>query len=589
MTQPPSPPIPVRLSIGVTGHRDLRPEQESALRARVRGLFERLEQEFPDLPLQVISALAEGADQWVAEEALALGIPVLAPLPMAQAEYERDFSNPEALARFRALLAHCHTQTLPLAPGSDDAAVDHAGPGRDRQYAQVGAFISSHCQILLALWDGAPTEAGGGTADVVHFHRHERMPAQGWSAPAARQPLEHGDDLVYHLPCARRGAAGAQAEAGDGPARWLTAQGEWPGDGPMPRGYRNMFALMQTCNRDLTRHSARIAVESGGLLPAEAPAPVTATMRRLDALYRQSDWLALHFQRWHWRLLFGTHALAIVLGLCFILYYNLAPDPLVLAAFVLGLSLGALWYRFGQRRDWHRKYHHYRVLAEGLRVQFYWHLSGIPPDAGIHFAHRGFLRSADRELGWIRQVMRGAALPDDRLSAPDPEWLSWSIDDWIGRVDGSTGQLAYYRGKLLRSFASDRRSARLIGAALFAGFGLAAALLILRGRLQLTTASYLLALVGLLPLIAGVHEASAERQADRRQTRQYRLMLDLLRRAREQLDAAAGDGQRREVLKTLGEACLHEHSRWLLAHHRPAQDESNRSGRPALRSADRRS
>lgn len=576
-------PILARLNIGVTGHRDLRSEQESVLRAQVAALFERLSAEFPDLPLQVISALAEGADQLVAEQALAMGIPVLAPLPMDQGEYERDFQSDRALERFRTLLARCRTQTLPLAPGISPTAIGQAGPERDQQYAQVGVFISSHCQLLLALWDGLPAEAGGGTADVVQFHIHERMSAQPWTSTTARQPDDKGDDLVYHLPCDRQShPADGDSSASSGDPRWLNSEGSWPGEQPLPYAYCEVFDRMQSYNRDLGRFADRIASESTSLLPPpEAPgSPRTENglMRRLDSLYRQSDWLALHYQRLHRRLLFATHTLAVSLGLGFILYYNLAPDPWVLAVFLAVFVGGSLWYGFGQRRAWHRKYHDYRVLAEGLRVQLYWYLAGIPTDAGIQFAHRSFLRRADRELGWIRQVMRGAALPDDREPPPDDTWLEWAIGDWVGAVGAGTGQLAYYRNKIERSKIRERRTSRRFAVAAVAVAGLGVALVLLHGRMSLASASFALALFGLLPLIAGLHEADAERQAERQQTKQYQLMFELLQRAQRQLEVTSDNQQRRRTLRALGEACLMEHTRWLTAHHKPALATD---GRPA--------
>ena len=75
------------------------------LRSEVRAFFQRLQAEFRDLPLRLISALAEGGDQLVAEEALALGIELMVPLPMPQADYELDFERAGSLERFRELLA----------------------------------------------------------------------------------------------------------------------------------------------------------------------------------------------------------------------------------------------------------------------------------------------------------------------------------------------------------------------------------------------------------------------------------------------------------------------------------------------------
>ena len=169
--------VRTRLSIGLTAHRDLLPEQEPALRAAVRDFFARLQQDFPQLPLRLISALAEGGDQLVAEEALALGIELVVPLPMAQSEYERDFNEPETLARFRHLLAQARVRVLPLAPGLSSEQIAIRGEHRNRQYAQLGMFVSSHCQLLLALWDGTASDATGGTAQVVEFHIRNVMPS----------------------------------------------------------------------------------------------------------------------------------------------------------------------------------------------------------------------------------------------------------------------------------------------------------------------------------------------------------------------------------------------------------------------------
>ena len=157
----------MRLNIGLTAHRDLVAAEEPDLRVIVREFLQNLRAQFPSLPLRLISALAEGGDQLVAEEALALGIELMVPLPMPQAEYERDFADAQVLARFRRLLAQAQVRVLPLAAGNTADAIATRGPARNRQYAQLGMFVSSHCQLLLALWDGQPSSATGGTAQVV--------------------------------------------------------------------------------------------------------------------------------------------------------------------------------------------------------------------------------------------------------------------------------------------------------------------------------------------------------------------------------------------------------------------------------------
>ena len=54
---------PLSLVIGVTGHRDLCPEDREALEARVRAIFVELQNRYPATPLVLLSPLAEGADR----------------------------------------------------------------------------------------------------------------------------------------------------------------------------------------------------------------------------------------------------------------------------------------------------------------------------------------------------------------------------------------------------------------------------------------------------------------------------------------------------------------------------------------------
>lgn len=167
------------LLVGVTAHRDLVPAEVPALEAAVESFLARLGSVHPALTVAVMSGLAEGGDRLVARRALARGIPVVAVLPLAIDDYRTDCSSEESAVELDALLQRSQVIHLPLAEGNDAESVRRPGPARDRQYAELGVFVSSHCQVLLALWDGRPSEAAGGTSDVVHFHLHGEMPGLG--------------------------------------------------------------------------------------------------------------------------------------------------------------------------------------------------------------------------------------------------------------------------------------------------------------------------------------------------------------------------------------------------------------------------
>lgn len=98
-------PASVPLVIGVTSHRNIPAREVDLVRRRVREFLAQLQRDFPALPLVVLSALAEGGDQLVAEEALALGARLIAPLPLPRELYVEDFHHAATRDRFDALAA----------------------------------------------------------------------------------------------------------------------------------------------------------------------------------------------------------------------------------------------------------------------------------------------------------------------------------------------------------------------------------------------------------------------------------------------------------------------------------------------------
>ncbi len=577
VTPDPSDPW-MRLNIGLTAHRDLVAAEEPALREAVRAFLRGLRAQFPELPLRLISALAEGGDQLVAEEALALGIELMVPLPMAQAEYERDFADPATLARFRNLLGHAQVRALPLAAGNTAQAIALRGPARNRQYAQLGMFVSCHCQILLALWDGHPSTATGGTAQVVDFHLHDVMPDFRIDQVAPNLVADDESDLIYHLSVSRRLQGGGPPRLPPLQARWLTLGGESPATEHVPEPYRTVFGQLETFNADAARYAAPIAALPSPLFAGALPAPLPARVAALDRQLRAADWLALHFQRQVRASLFWTHAIAAGMGVSFIAFSDIATDRWCLVAFLALFLAGYLLDRFGEHRQWQRKYLDYRGLAEGLRVQVYWRLAGvhIPPNNSL--GYDSFLQKQDVDLSWIRHAMRGSGLLRDEDFVPDAHWLAWVTGHWIGEADGSGGQLDYFQRGVARREHAHRRTSRLGRAALACGLAGAAILLAAGSRLPAAVQNGLVVAMGLLPLLAGIREAYSYKRGDKELIKQFRFMRRLFESSRARLQRSQSDEETRELLFALGRACLEEHAEWMLLHRERPLEHAQLSG-----------
>jgi hypothetical protein len=569
--------VRLRLAIGVIAHRDLVASEEPALRNSVRDFLQQLQAEFPGLPLRFISALAEGGDQLAAEEALALGIQLVVPLPMPQEEYEKDFDDPVDLARFRALLAQARVRVLPMAPGNSPETIAVRGEARNLQYAQMGMFISSHCQLLMAIWDGHPSAATGGTAQVVAFHIHNIMPGLSVEQVAPNLLADDESDLVYHLPCSRR-LLKTTPDPAQAQAHWLTLAGIQPHVQGMPAHYRHVFGQMQAFNLDMANHAEGINASTGSLFDDRVPSPPPVIAAHVERLFHAADWLALHFRRRVQTSLLCTHVIAALMGLAFILYSDVNANLVYVQAFLLLFGMGMVLNLLGRRRQWQRKYLDYRGLAEGLRVQIYWRVAGVEPPANTSLGYDSFLQKQDVDLSWIRHAMRGSSLLRDETFRSNPRWLAWVVAHWIGDAHGVGGQLAYYQQGTARRTHAFHLTERMGSVALAAG--LLGAVLLLVGGPDLAPAwqQKLVLVMGLLPLLAGIREAYSYKKADKELIKQFRFMSRLFDSCRTRLHHAQIDAETRQILLALGRACLEEHAEWILLHRERPLEHAQLSG-----------
>ncbi len=564
-----SAPGRLRLFVAVTAHRDLVAGEMPAIESRVEACFAELSAQFPDLPLTLLSSLAEGGDQLAARVALRMGVPLVAVLPMEREEYERDFTGADSLAEFRRLLGQAE-EVISLPPAAGNEAPPRSEAARQVQYAQAGAFLSNHCQVLLALWDGKEGARLGGTGQVVRFHLTAVMPGFEADSSPAGLLADNENDLVCHIVCSRDRPGGAPAP-GLAPLEtaWFSSRYDGARTPALPDDYRVLLERLQKFVRDWLDKEAIVATYSSGLLgrvpDLELPGGASVTNEQ----YRAADALAIHYQRRVHGSLRAVHLLAVLMGLVLLVYSEFDGPKLMVLGFLALFFAGLAVHVTGEVREWHRKYLDYRALAEGLRVQLYWSLAGVVDAASAEFAYDSFLQQQDVDLGWIRHVMRQGSLSRRRGQAPDAAWVDWVISEWVGAAgpaaDGQ-GQLAYYARKEAQNNARYRRTSLLGRVCLWSGIGVAILLLLGDAAGTAEWRRPMLVLMGVLPLIAGVWDAYSHKRADKELIKQYAFMSGVFRKARKLLDGSRDVEFRRRVLKALGQAALEESGEWLLMH-----------------------
>ncbi len=565
--------------VGVAGHRDLVADELPVIRAAVDELLRTLRDAQPDVTIQLLSPMADGADLLVADVACALGLDVIALLPYSAAQCRADLDNDASCAVFDRIMQRAEILEIPLPVTVEKAQLTIPGDLRDQQFMQAGVLVSRSSSLLITIWDGRDTGLPAGTARVVE-HRRLGLPLGKELTPAAGLLLAAGDnDWIYDIRCSRRTAQVVPAAGG------VQVVGFISGDrrhGAVEHGLpAELLTLLEGTgdfNRDVSEFGDAIAA-SGQRLAPPSPYALPEALRYVDRLFTASDWLGVHFRRCFTRALRTRYSLWATLALLLLALeqsrnnlFDVANISLVLLVFGSGWGL-ALW---AHRRKWHRRFLHYRALAEGLRVDFYWEIAGVRTQFDGEFAHESFLQKQDVDLEWIRAALRAVSL---RCALyPRTAWphgFEHAYAAWIGDPDpvNGSGQLLYYRrsAKVLERRLKVRE--RISKTLLLGGLALGVLLAIdtglaLAGSSPLTHGQReaLVLALALISVYGAIFEIYLREKADRALIRQYRYMDSLFSFSATALSSSRSTDEKLQILRSLGHACLAEHAQWALAH-----------------------
>ena len=561
----------VPLIVGVTGHRNLVADEIPEIQAIVRKFLMSLQGRFPQLPIAVMTTMDEGAGQVVASEAKAMGLKLIVPLPMPVNVYTQEIKDGASRQAFETLCDGAEILELPLAEGNTLQSITGHTEQRSKQYAQLGAYLSRHSHVLLALWDGKPSANIGDTAQVIQYHREGTMRGLQRRQHRPAQILTGNEfNLIFHIVCSRDQPDGAPA-AGVQPLQCGFTTGDCvrPLLAELPKKYEKIFAGSGEFNIDIAKYWGRIRRAGIRLYESREIGSLPQETQQVDLLFSAADWLADHFQGLVDFTLRVTYGLAVLMGLAFILYADVPKQDFMIYVFLLIFWIGVLVNLIAHKRAWHRKYLDYRALAEGLRVQFFWQVAGVDDELGTLISNANFLQKQDIELGWIRNTMRVASLRGGtKRSVGVPGGLEYAVNRWIGcdTARSNLGQTHYFSHtskNKTRMYVLTRTTGYLC---LWAGIFISFILGFFGSHLSGNGRIVLLVMMGSLPLIAAVREAYSHKKADKELIKQYNFMYKLFQRAEQKIAASKNEEEKREILKALGHAALDEHAEWILMH-----------------------
>lgn len=499
------------LRLGITGARNLRADQLARIRSQLKDVFASVKSEMEQLAavkevadsyasepdagprpsIYLLTPLALGADRLAARAALDQGCGIFVPMPFPQRVYEEDFTGnvgkfPDAepiaaeadLGEFRDLLA--------LALGKLELDGTHgAGPEDDhsagRAYEAAGRFVVRHCDLLIAVWDGKPSNGRGGTAEVVHYAATLGVPvwwihalketAPEWLAdihdiqdrvPAVPDTLSAEAKLQTYLRRLISPPASVPGHKGfwDTVASWFEEKEISPLDAyfsekrlasrPIWKTYSTLMRWSEGKSRD-TQAAATPAVAPAAPAPPAGPVAGYWFSRYANADGRANDYAERYRSGYLLTILStmtvlacGACALGIGVWPAHEEFWSRLMGFVELGALVLIIALVLLAIHY----EWHRKSIEYRLLAELFRKE------ETLATVGWALSVEKVQQLADSEqlswVGWLfAATQRAGPLPEGSIAPVESgrAILLYLIDE----------QLAYHQGREKKALKASER------------------------------------------------------------------------------------------------------------------------------------
>jgi hypothetical protein len=237
-------------------------------------------------------------------------------------------------------------------------------------------------------------------------------------------------------------------------------------------------------------------------------------------------------------------------------------------------------HRRAAKGDYQNKYQDYRALAEGLRIQFFWSVAGVPDSVVDHY-----LRKQRGELEWIRSALMSWDVVAHSEPANHHHRAGHADQIHLVRKLWVLDQRNYFKSKAEREHHALEKDERRIELLLNISLGLTAALALalivphlvhvhaLEAVMHFVEipaihGTIMLAIVMLL-VAAGLRHGYNQQLARSEHAKQFSRMSEMFdigeRRLNELL--GAGEPERAEdLLKELGEEALEENGDWVLLH-----------------------
>ncbi|EKE08743.1 MAG: hypothetical protein ACD_17C00014G0001 [uncultured bacterium] len=391
------------------------------------------------------------------------------------------------------------------------------------------------------------SDAEGGTNHVIRLatgEAHDLCRVESKRALDAPDPRQ-----IQHLAVPRRGKQPAN------PFEWSFL------NGPTDQQFTDNLSTIDRFNAEVRKLASKkpeaisaslawFGGESDNLSKAE---------QRILNVFAEADAKAISLQRCSQKTLTLIFLIGWIMVAAFDYYSNIYGHFFILGIYIVGLFVASAIYIFDRSMKIYTRCLDYRGLAEGLRVQLFYHLAGVPSQAADHY-----LRKQRNELTWIRQAMTALDLGQRRTKLRFDYVKKYWIND----------QMAYFKSASCRDRRKFYRNKNLaicffVVGLTFAFFGFLIEFWTDGIHHDTIWMHWIIALMAFLPATAAVLTGYSDRRGLGQHTKQYEKMYEIFSRAAaiiNSLDETEDIATLQRIVGELGKESLSENADWILLH-----------------------
>ncbi len=542
---------PIPIIVGITGHRDLLPQDIPSLTKAFTDFIHQLQSSYPHTPVKVMSSLASGADLLAGKIALSMQIPVIAPLPLPVEEYLNDFETEQEKAEFLKILDQCEKRFL-VAQAVPSSNIDQLS-SRDLAYFSAALYVVTRSDVLVAFWNGEHNDYLAGTAKTVQMMIEGFVPAE-FRKTSADFFLSETSGIVYHISTPRKKTqvltlpAFSITKLSRNQDKIVDLNDELLFLDRFNRESQHLYALQNPSLEQSRRYlfsemeETELNADLSGLLSNFVVADTLAQKygAKVKSLFNR---------------LFAIMFLSLLV--CDVYAHLFYKEVLLLILYLSGLFSALLLFRHSKKKQFESRYLDYRALAEGCRVMLFWQLAGIPHNVS-HF----YMRKQKNVLNWIRASLQKFESLITWQNNPDPKDFAIVYKNWV------EDQRKYYQQAAVKNEKLYATSEKWMKFFFVAGvlLTLVNVLAMLFDFIKYPTHWYITIML-LFPFFAVMAETYGDKRAFKQHAKRYEYMSQLYDRASLLLKDFIANHQyedAQQVIFELGKETLIENADWVM-------------------------